>query len=98
MATKHTPAPWIADKNDVWAGKNNADKLVCVCYLSETKTADSKLIAQAPEMYAELEKCAKLLRDYEAHHLQKGDREKADRNGKRAENCERVLAKARGES
>lgn len=45
----------------------------------------------------ELEKCAKLLRSYEHHHLQKGDREKADRNRRRAENCERVLAKARGE-
>jgi hypothetical protein len=66
-------------------------------YGSEEAKENAHLISSAPEMYIELEKCAKLLRGYESHHLQKGDRAKADRNAKQAECCEKVLAKARGE-
>jgi hypothetical protein len=104
---KHTAPPWRFLKNlkPSFIGKDgygmiaeiphcfDADELV-----RETQKANANLIATAPELYTELEKCANLLRSYEAHHLQKGDRDKADKNRRRAENCERVLAKARGES
>jgi hypothetical protein len=105
MTTKHTPAPWSLDLGirnaAILDTKGNEIALVEVgIHDEETELelqANAKLIAAAPDMYIELEKCAKLLRSYQIHHLQKGDREKADRNRRRAENCEKVLAKARGE-
>ena len=98
MTAKHTPAPWrvsaIFGKLEVFAFSDGQ----VIARLGKKQSANAKLIAAAPELYAELEKCAKLLRSYEHHHLQKGDREKADRNAKQAERCEMVLAKARGET
>lgn len=44
---KIAPVPWFAERDSVWSEESN---LVCACYLPETKTADSKLIAAAPDL------------------------------------------------
>jgi hypothetical protein len=98
-----TPAPWGIYKTDDGERIYVVDELdLTICsfdtiFSLEINQANANFISNAPEMYIELEKCAKLLRGYEIHHLQNGNRQKADRNRRRAENCEKVLAKARGE-
>lgn len=104
---KFTPAPWKVCKLygffTVWQKGDDTLEIAAIRHRAydnnhEIEEANANLISVAPEMYKELEKCAKLLRSYEHHHLQKGDREKAERNAKYAERCEKVLAKARGET
>ena len=51
-----TPAPWIADKQDVWSGEKS-DKLVCVCYGLNEKFSDAKLIAAAHDLLEALIAC-----------------------------------------
>lgn len=61
---------------------------------------DARLIAAAPELYEALKAAAITFRTYESIHRDKGtpDRNaKADANRIMAEQCERALAKARGE-
>lgn len=95
--TKHTPAPWrvsaVFGKLEVFAFSDGQ----VIARLGKKQKANAKLIAAAPLMYRELEALVTLFREYEAHHLQKSDNFKAERNRLCAEKIERVLAKARGE-
>lgn len=102
---KFTPATWfIHEREDTmydivtefYTDEANEEEQEIIC--EQVCLPNAHLIAAAPDLYKELEKCAKLLRSYERHHLQKGDREKAERNAKYAERCEKLLAKARGET
>lgn len=106
MQTKHTRAPWRV-RNDFGNLKiiqpemdiELARMVVCDEDFDEAE-ANARLMAAAPELYKELEKCAKLLREYEQYHLKKYNfnSEKAKRNADYAESAERILAKARGEN
>jgi hypothetical protein len=67
---------------------------------SRDVSADARLIAAAPELYAELFDAAATFRAYEQMHAAKGTVEgdmKARSNAEKAERYEAALAKARGE-
>lgn len=101
---KFTPPTWTVYER--WNGQLEihgnervvGDDEICDVVAENVLERDANLIAAAPLMYLELEALVTLFREYEAHHLQKSDNFKAERNRLCAEKIERVLAKARGES
>jgi len=100
---KHTPGPWIARKagGQGWPGQRgwaidyNEDQEQVVDFVYEE--ADAKLIAQAPNLLADLITAGETLRRYEAMHRAKGTAEsleKAEVNACLATRFEQTIAKA----
>ncbi len=100
---KHTPAPWtvreVAHSNvpgqRAFAIDFNEDQEQIVDWVYEE--ADAKLIAQAPDLLADLITAAGTLRHYEALHRAKGtaeSTEKAEVNARLASRFELTIAKA----
>lgn len=97
---KFTLAPWeVSEPNGVGNGYRISGCEAWLGYNSHSKEtkANAFLLKAAPEMYRELEKCAKFLRRYAQVNLEEGEHERAAYDTKFAENCERVLANARGD-
>lgn len=82
---KHTKGPWTLNKDEVY-GNNGRDFIADIFNESESYKANANLIASAPEMFEELEKCLNYFRY------------KEDEIGLNYFNAiELVLKKARGE-
>ena len=100
---KHTPSPWTmrevthsnAPGQRAFAIDFNEDQEQVVDWVYEE--ADAKLIAQAPDLLADLIVAAGTLRHYEALHRAKGTAEsleKAEVNAGLASRFEKTIAKA----
>ena len=100
---KHTPAPWTVREvqggaipgQRAFAIDFNEDQEQVVDWVYEE--ADAKLIAQAPDLLADLITAAETLRRYETLHRAKGtaeSTEKAEMNAGLASRFERTIAKA----
>lgn len=100
-APNHTPGPWQV----VDAGNPEIRSASCQCLadawsydLEYTDEADAnaRLIAQAPNLLADLIDAAAQLRKYETLHRAKGHLEKADVNAALAARFEATIAAAVG--
>lgn len=100
---KHTPAPWTVREvthsnvpgQRAFAIDFNEDQEQVVDWVYEE--ADAKLIAQAPELLADLVVAVGTLRHYEALHRAKGTAEsleKAEVNAGLASRFEKTISKA----
>jgi hypothetical protein len=100
---KHTPAPWAVREvmhsnvpgQRAFAIDFNEDQEQVVDWVYEE--ADAKLIAQAPDLLADLIVAAGTLRHYETLHRAKGTAEsleKAEVNAGLASRFEKTIAKA----
>ena len=106
--TKFTPGPWRywpcrVDSNAIppmydFAQFANPQDHVFRAPLRYLSEADARLIAAAPDMYAELEAAMNVFRFYQGHHAAKGHSEKEQTNKQYADRIAKVLAKARGEA
>lgn len=103
MSEKHTPGPWIVREvtghcipgKRAFAIDFNEDQEPVVDWVYEE--ADAKLIAQAPNLLADLITAAGTLRHYEALHRAKNTDDslkKAEVNAELASRFERTIAKA----
>lgn len=103
MSEKHTPGPWIVREvtghcipgKRAFAIDFNEDQEQVVEWVYEE--ADAKLIAQAPNLLADLITAAGRLRHYEALHRAKNTDDsikKAEVNAELASRFERTIAKA----
>lgn len=103
MSEKHTPGPWIVREvtghcipgKRAFAIDFNEDQEQVVDWVYEE--ADAKLIAQAPNLLADLITAAGTLRHYEALHRAKNTDDslkKAEVNAELASRFERTIAKA----
>ncbi|MCX2891666.1 hypothetical protein OO258_25905 [Pseudomonas sp. DCB_BI] len=101
--SKHTPGPWIARQvggvgfpgQKGWAIDFNEDQEQVVDFVYEEP--DAKLIAQAPNLLADLITAAGTLRHYEALHRAKNTEDslkKAEVNAALAARFEQTIAKA----
>lgn len=103
---KFTPGPWYA------IPKGTSPEERCAMYridknpntdwgnfgqIAYAHKNDAHLISAAPDMYAELFNAAQTFAIYAAHHIAKGDMEKADKNLALVGRINDVLIKARGE-
>lgn len=103
MSEKHTPGPWIVREvtghcipgRRAFAIDFNEDQEQVVDWVYEE--ANAKLIAQAPNLLADLITAAGTLRHYEALHRAKNTDDslkKAEVNAELASRFERTIAKA----
>lgn len=101
--SKHTPGPWVARQVGGiglsgqlgWAIDFNEDQEQVVDFVYEE--SDAKLIAQAPNLLADLVTAAGTLRHYEALHRAKNTEDslkKAEVNAALATRFEQTIAKA----
>lgn len=108
--SKHTPGPWFVCKANpftVRAGDDIDGRHVAhIGPANYTPRFDvdipnAFLIAAAPELLADLEAAAEILRRYEGYHRAKNTEEstaQAEVNAELAERFEATIAKARGEA